>query len=82
MSERILQALMQLFAIIAKVDYIEDSDEIKADNSSREIIELFLKQRLSQEYVEKYMDLFHEYLVARHGKSRRKDGKKKTMSLH
>ena len=82
MSERILQALMQLFAIIAKVDYNEDSDEIKADNSSREIIELFLKQRLSQEYVEKYMDLFHEFLIDRHGKSRRKDGKKKRTSVN
>ena len=74
MSESILKALMQLFAIIAKVDYTEDSGEIKADESSKEIIELFLKQRLSQESVEKYLDLFHEFLIDRHGKSRKKDG--------
>ena len=30
MSERILKALMQLFAIVAKIDVIEESDEIVA----------------------------------------------------
>jgi ABC-type multidrug transport system ATPase subunit len=82
MSESILKALMQLFAIIAKVDYSEDSGEIKADESSKEIIELFLNQRLSQEYVEKYLDLFYEFLKDRHGKSRKKDGKKKRTSVN
>jgi ABC-type multidrug transport system ATPase subunit len=82
MSERILKALMQLFAIIAKVDYSEDSGEIKADESSKEIIELFLKQRLTQEYVEKYLDLFYTFLHERHGKSRKKDGRKKRTSVN
>ena len=39
MSERILRALMQMFAIIAKVD--------GADNSERQIVESFLKQQLN-----------------------------------
>ena len=30
MSERILKALMQLFAIVAKINVIEESDEIVA----------------------------------------------------
>ena len=44
MSERILKALMQLFAIVAKIDVIEDSDEIVAADTSKNIVELFLKQ--------------------------------------
>jgi len=82
MSERILKALMQLFAIIAKVDYSDDSGEIKADESSKAIIELFLKQRLSQEFVAKYLFLFDEFITERHGKSRKKDGKKKRTSVN
>ena len=41
MSERILKALMQLFAIVAKVDIIVDSEEIVAAESSRQLFELF-----------------------------------------
>ena len=82
MSERILQALMQLFAIIAKVDDCEDSDEIKADDRSRKIIRLFLNQRLTQEHVSKYLDLFDEFIRERHGKSRKKDGRKKRTSVN
>ena len=41
MSERILKALMQLFAIVAKIDVIEDSDEIVAADTSKNIVELF-----------------------------------------
>ena len=44
MSERILKALMQLFAIVAKVDV--NDDEIRADESSRIIVKLFLQQDL------------------------------------
>ena len=42
MSERILKALMQLFAIVAKVNL--NDDEIRADQSSRLIVQLFLQQ--------------------------------------
>ena len=35
MSERILKALMQLFAIVAKINVIEESDEIVAADSSK-----------------------------------------------
>ena len=43
MSERILKALMQLFAIVAKVDGIT--------NTGRDIVQAFLKQQLNQELV-------------------------------
>ena len=46
MSERILKALMQLFAIIAKVDGVT--------SSSRAIVQAFLKGLLNQELTEQY----------------------------
>ena len=42
MSERILQALMQLFAIVATVEINEDTDEIKAHDSSKNIVKYLL----------------------------------------
>ena len=47
MSERILKALMQLFAIVAKINVIEESDEIVAADSSKNIVEILLKQDLN-----------------------------------
>ena len=47
MSERILKALMQLFAIVAKINVIEKSDEIVAADSSKNIVEILLKQDLN-----------------------------------
>ena len=35
MSERILKALMQLFAIVAKIDVIKESDELKKQGLSK-----------------------------------------------
>ena len=51
MSERILKALMQLFAIIAKVEINEQTNEISSDEDSRKVVSLFLKQELNQERV-------------------------------
>ncbi|HRH61983.1 MAG TPA: ATP-binding cassette domain-containing protein [Bacteroidia bacterium] len=54
MSEKILKALMQLFAIIAQ------SEE---DNShSREVVELFLKQQLNKNKVVEYLAIYDEFL--------------------
>ena len=58
MSERILKALMQLFAIVSKVDIIEDSEEIVAAESSKAIVRTFLKQELNSDLVEKYLTIF------------------------
>ncbi len=51
MSEEILKALMQLFAIIAKQDEGAEVSEI-------EYVHTFLKQQLSAEAVGEYMELF------------------------
>ena len=82
MSERILKALMQLFAIIAKVNINEQTNEISADAGSRNIVILFLKQELNQERVKEYLDLFDSFIDTHHGKSKRKDGKKKRTSVN
>ena len=73
MSERILKALMQLFAIVAKVDIIEGSDEIVAAESSKAIVRTFLKQELTSDLVEKYLKIFDEFVDERHGTKRKKD---------
>ena len=53
MSEEILKALMQLFAIIAKQDEGVESSE-------REFVKNFLTQQLNDEAVPEYMALFDE----------------------
>ncbi len=47
MSERILKALMQLFALVAKVDSV--------NNDGRSVVETFLKQQLNAELVNQYL---------------------------
>src|ERR1035437_8214812 len=73
MSERILKALMQMFAIIAKVDGVS--------NTGRLIVQSFLKQQLNQEMVEQYLLLFDQYLEEYHKVSQRKEGAAKRTSL-
>lgn len=73
MSERILKALMQMFAIIAKVDGIT--------NTGRTIVQSFLKQQLNQEMVDQYLKIFDEYLEEYHKVSQKKEGAAKRTSL-
>lgn len=90
MSERILKALMQLFAIIAKVDEVEETevaegaeiDEQVTSSKGRKIVELFLNQELSADLVQEYLLLFDEYLNTHHGKSKKKAGKRKRTSVN
>lgn len=84
MSERILRALMQLFAIIAKVDEIsEDSTEASIQSTrGKEIILSFLKSELSSEDVNKYLNIFDDFLVSTRGKLLSKRGDQKRTSLH
>ncbi len=74
MSEQILKALMQMFAIIAKVDGINDSGRL--------IVQSFLKQQLNQESVDQYLTIFDEFLEAHHQVTKRKDGSAKRTSLN
>ncbi len=73
MSERILKALMQMFAIIAKVDTV--------NNTGRLIVQSFLKQQLNQEMVEQYLLIFDQFLEEYHKVSSRKEGAAKRTSL-
>ncbi|MEZ4721919.1 MAG: ATP-binding cassette domain-containing protein [Flavobacteriales bacterium] len=74
MSEKLLKALMQLFAIIADVDDL--------NNKSRSVVEAFLKQRLSQDQVEVYLGHYDEYLETHHKVSEKKEGKRKKTALN
>jgi len=74
MSERILKALMQMFAIIARVDGINDNGRL--------IVQSFLKQQLNQELVDQYLKIFDEFLEAHHQVTKKKDGTAKRTSLN
>ena len=85
MSERILRALMQLFAIIAQVDESSDSQEenqeVKSSKAIR-IIESFLKVEISASLIDQYIALFNEQLNTLHQKQSRKDGERKRTSVN
>ncbi|MFB6259053.1 MAG: ATP-binding cassette domain-containing protein [Flavobacteriales bacterium] len=89
MSERILRALMQLFAIIAKVELVpektgegDDEEDVKIGGGGRNIVELFLKQRLNQKLVEEYLEVFDQYLEKHQKISKRKYGEQKRTSVN
>jgi ABC-type multidrug transport system ATPase subunit len=83
MSERILRALMQLFAIIAKVDDVSDSEADKKIESTegKVIVESILRSELSSNFVKQYLDLFDEQLQLLRASTKRKDGAKKRTSV-
>lgn len=70
MSESILKALMQLFAIIANVD--KEGISVK----SRAIVESYLMQQLSKDQVEEYLRFFDEFVNIHHRGISKKDGEK------
>jgi ABC-type multidrug transport system ATPase subunit len=85
MSERILRALMQLFAIIAHVDDLNDTSSdttVVKSSKGRRIIKSFLQAELNSKMVQHYIDLFEENLNAHHLKQQRKDGQQKRTSLN
>ena len=85
MSERILRALMQLFAIVARVDEVSnesDGDPSIKSSLGKEIIGGFLKSELSSSDVTKYLNIFDEFLVSTRGRLYAKSGGKKRTSLH
>ncbi len=72
MSEEILKALMQLFAIIAKQD-----DGVK--ENEREFVRVFLKQQVSETKVVEYLALFDK--KSGYGKPEKKEKKKRLTSV-
>ena len=71
MSEKILKALMELFAIIARP---ENNELIGEDR--RPVVESFLHRQLNQDLVSEYISIYdvyfekHQSLVNRRGKKR------------
>lgn len=78
MSERILKALIQLFAIIARVDPREQDGTL----NGRQIVESFLRERLPNNLYSKYMILFEEYLESYQKISKIKDGEHKRTAVN
>ncbi len=67
MSDKILRALMQLFAIIANAERLNIKGRI--------IVETFLQQQISRALVQTYLGIFDEHLAALQGKAT--EGKQK-----
>lgn len=72
MSERILSALMQLFAIIAR----PDSDA----NDRRLVVAAFLNRLLNKELAEQYLLVFDKFYEMHQAKSSRSEKKRQTIS--
>ena len=69
MSERILRALMQLFALVAK-------DETGTE-SGRKVVKAFLDLQLNKELVNQYLEVFDAFFLEYHGGPNEQDDKKK-----
>ncbi len=85
MSERILRALMQLFAILAKVDYSstkKSSNEEFEISEQRKVVEGFLLSELSSAIVSQYLEVFDENIATLNRTRVRKDGAIKKASLN
>ena len=66
MSEQILNALMQLFAIVANVD-----EEIV---TSRSFVRIFLAEELDANQTEKYLHVYDDFIQQHNFRKRAKDG--------
>jgi len=64
MSEAILKAMMQLFALIADIDEVQEISE-----KERAIIHAFLSRQLNSELTDKYMAIYENYLEHYHHES-------------
>ncbi len=73
MSERILKALMHLFAIIARPE--SNAEERK------QVVGDFLKQQLNSEQVEEYLKIFDHYYKIYQEKQSRKGKKNKSIAV-
>lgn len=58
MNERVVRAIMQLFAIIAKIN---DNQNTENNSDNEEIIRSFLKNELIASKIDLYVELFNEY---------------------
>jgi ABC transport system ATP-binding/permease protein len=72
MSEQILKALMQLFAIIARPESNRED--------RRTVVESFLRRQLNQELVEEYLKVFDEYYQMHQDKQKEVVTRKRVIS--
>ncbi len=75
MSEKILRALMQLFAILATAETAENE-------KGGEIVKSYLSELLNQELVQEYLAVYYNYVETLHKISQKKDGSSKRLSLN
>lgn len=73
MSEKILKALMQLFAIIARPQ--------SNDSDRRGVVEAFLKRQLNQELVKTYLGFFDEYYKEAQEKQKKSKANQRTAAI-
>ncbi len=73
MSEKILKALMQLFAIIARPQ--------SNDRDRRGVVEAFLKRQLNQELVKQYMGFFDEFYQEAQEKQKKSSQDRRTAAI-
>jgi len=72
MSEQILKALMQLFAIIARPDSNGDD--------RRTVVRSFLSRQLNQELVEEYLKVFDDYYAIHQQRQQEKEKRRRRIS--
>jgi ABC-type multidrug transport system ATPase subunit len=73
MSEKILKALMQLFAIIARPE--------SNDSDRRGVVEAFLNHQLNLELVKQYLGFFDEYYHEAQEKQRKSSQNRRTSAI-
>lgn len=80
MSERILNALMQLFAIIAKIDDSENSEALNF--RVHQVIRSFLKGELSPDKVEVYVQRFDDHFYSLRNSKPQQTGARKRNAVN
>lgn len=73
MSERILRALMQLFALVARQD--DQTDR------GRRVVGLFLAQQLNKEQVDVYLKVFDDFYAEYHKEENQEESAKKRKKI-
>jgi len=75
MSERILKALMQLFAIVAFSD-----GDAESEKNSRMLVEQFLMLILSRSLVTEYLGIYDDFYATHHGVKEGKQRKRTSVN--
>lgn len=76
MNEKVLNALMELFAIISKSED-DDIENLITSSKGRKIVKQFLEQELNSELVQEYLQKFDNHLYTHNGRVNKKNGKRK-----